>query len=105
MEAIYGSGGTPIKNPPPRNPWSYEKRVPEDGYDPARARKLMAEAGFATGFDTDLWYMPISRPYNPASRRTAEMIADDVSRVGIRARLVTASGATTGPGCRPGPRP
>ena len=90
VEAIYGGGGTAISNPLPRNLWSYDEQGPESRYDPARARKLMAEAGLAAGFDTDLWYMPISRPYNPASRRMAEMMADDLARIGVRARLVTA---------------
>ena len=33
--------------------------------------------------------MPVSRPYNPNGKRIAEMIQADLSKVGIRAKLVT----------------
>jgi dipeptide transport system substrate-binding protein len=33
--------------------------------------------------------MPVSRPYNPNGKRVAEMIQADLSRIGIRTRLVS----------------
>jgi dipeptide transport system substrate-binding protein len=51
------------------------------------AQELMIEAGLAEGFDTDLWYLPVSRPYNPNGRRVAEMIQADLAQLGIRATL------------------
>ena len=90
VHAIYGSSGTPIKNPLPPFLWSYNTAVEDYPLDVPEAQKLMVEAGYEQGLDVDLWYMPISRPYNPDSRRMAEMMADDLARIGIRARLVTA---------------
>ncbi len=33
-----------------------------------------------------LWSMPVQRPYNPNSKRVAEMIQNDWSKVGIKAK-------------------
>ena len=49
----------------------------------------MIEAGLAEGFDTDLWYIPVSRPYNPNGKRVAEMIQADLAIIGIQAKLHT----------------
>ncbi|WP_263064421.1 ABC transporter substrate-binding protein [Dickeya dadantii] len=48
-------------------------------YDPAKAKQLLAEAGYANGFDTDLWAY--------RERDYAEAIIGDLRKVGIRARL------------------
>ena len=58
-------------------------------YDPARARQLLTAAGFANGFDIDLWALPISRPTNPNGQLMAQMIQADWARVGVKARIVT----------------
>jgi dipeptide transport system substrate-binding protein len=89
VEAVYGGAGVPAKNPIPPTLWSYHYALEDYPYDPARAQRLLAEAGFPNGFDTELWYMPVSRPYNPNGRRVAEMIEADLARVGIRLRLLT----------------
>ena len=56
-------------------------------YDPAAAKKLLAEAGYPNGFDTDLWAMPVQRPYNPNARRIAEMMQADLAKIGVRAEI------------------
>src|SRR5690554_862707 len=58
-------------------------------YDPERARELLAEAGYPDGFDTEFWYMPVSRPYYPAPRDVAEAVVSYLGDVGIRATLQT----------------
>jgi peptide/nickel transport system substrate-binding protein len=62
--------------------WPYE-------YDPERARELLAEAGHPNGFSTELWYMPVSRPYYPAPQPIAETMASYLADVGIDAELKT----------------
>jgi peptide/nickel transport system substrate-binding protein len=56
-------------------------------YDPADARKLLAQAGFPHGFSTTLWYMTLPRPYVPEPQRVAEAIQADLRAVGINAKL------------------
>ncbi len=54
-------------------------RVVKYPYDPAKAKALLAEAGYPNGFDTDLWAY--------RERDYAEAILGDLRKVGIRARL------------------
>ena len=51
-------------------------------YDPAAARRLLAEAGLARGFDVDLW---VSQ--TPPYPRVAEAIQSYLAAVGVRAKI------------------
>ncbi|HEX2864594.1 MAG TPA: ABC transporter substrate-binding protein [Deinococcales bacterium] len=74
---------------PPSMDWTYSKKVTDYTFDPEGAKKLLAAAGYPNGFDMDLWYMPVSRPYFPNPKAIAEAMAADLSAVGIRAKLQT----------------
>lgn len=89
IEAVYQGAGRIAKNPIPPTIWSYNDAVRDYPYDPAAARKLLAEAGYADGFETDLWAMPVQRPYNPNARRMAEMIQADWAKVGVKTKIVS----------------
>jgi peptide/nickel transport system substrate-binding protein/dipeptide transport system substrate-binding protein len=58
-------------------------------YNPARARQLLAAAGYANGLEIDLWALPISRPTNPNGLLMAQMIQADWAQIGVKARIVT----------------
>ncbi len=58
-------------------------------YDPEKAKALLAEAGYPDGFDTEFWYMPVSRPYYPNPKDIAEAAASMLSEVGINVELMT----------------
>jgi dipeptide transport system substrate-binding protein len=89
LTAIYQGSGEQAKNLIPPTMWSYNKSVQDYPYDPAKAKALLAEAGFPNGFETTLWAMPVSRPYNPDARRMAEMMQSDLAKVGITAKIVS----------------
>jgi len=89
VDAVYLGNGIPATNPIPPSMWSYNKEVKDYPYDPEGAKKLLAEAGLANGFETDLWYMPVQRPYNPNGKRIGELMQADLAKVGITAKLVT----------------
>ena len=61
-EAVFAGAGTIAKNPLPPTMWSYNDAVKDYPYDPERARKLLADAGLASGFSTDLWAIRCSDP-------------------------------------------
>jgi peptide/nickel transport system substrate-binding protein/dipeptide transport system substrate-binding protein len=58
-------------------------------HDPARAKALLAEAGYAQGFEIDLWALPLARPTNPNGQLLAQMLQADWARIGVRARIKT----------------
>lgn len=89
IRAVYGEAGVPAKNPLPPTMWSYNDEIDPYPYDPERARELLAEAGYANGFETDIWAMPVARPYNPDGRTVAEIIQAQWAEVGVQAEIVS----------------
>lgn len=89
VDAVFQGSGAVAKNPIPPIMWSYNDTVKDYPYDPEQAKKLLAEAGLPNGFETDLWAMPVQRPYNPNARRMAEMMQADLAKVGIKAKIVS----------------
>jgi dipeptide transport system substrate-binding protein len=87
VEAVFLTTGVPAKNPIPPSMWSYNDSVKEDEYNPDAAKKLLAEAGYPNGLETDLWAMPVQRPYNPNAKRIAELMQADLAKVGIKAEI------------------
>ncbi|WP_245593391.1 ABC transporter substrate-binding protein [Azospirillum halopraeferens] len=90
VDAVYRGAGQPARNPIPPTLWAYDDEAQDLPYDPAAARRLLAEAGHADGLAIELWYMPVTRPYMPNAKRVAEMIRADLETVGVTADLKTA---------------
>ena len=80
--AMFGLGRVLGTNIDPLNPYFVDmsKAVPND---PARARALLAEAGYPSGFDAVLKVAP----QYPYTVRTGEVIAQQLAKVGVRVRL------------------
>ncbi|MBD2780205.1 ABC transporter substrate-binding protein [Xenorhabdus sp. 42] len=89
IDAVYQGAGQKAKNLLPPTMWGYNNDIKDYSYDPAKAKELLKEAGFPNGFETDLWAMPIQRPYNPNARRMAEMIQADWAKIGVKAKIVS----------------
>ncbi len=76
-------GASPITGSMVPPAFEFALPIPPDPYDPARAKKLLAEAGYPNGFDGgDLYPWP---PYFSA----AEAINANLAGVGIRTRVRT----------------
>ena len=79
--AMFGLG-TPIGTHfAPHNP-AYVDLTGQSNYDPEKAKALLAEAGFADGFETTLHLPPPSY-----ARRGGEIIAAQLAQVGIKAEI------------------
>ncbi len=89
LDAVFQGAGKIAKNPIPPTIWSYNDAVQDYAYDPDKAKALLAEAGLADGFETDIWAMPVQRPYNPNARRMAELIQADWAKVSVKAQIVS----------------
>ncbi len=89
ISAVYQGAGQPAKNLIPPTMWAYNNDIKDYPYDPAAAKKMLADAGYANGFSTDLWAMPVQRPYNPDAKRVAELMQADLAKVGVQAHIVS----------------
>lgn len=57
-------------------------------HDLEKAEELLAEAGYEDGFDIEFWVMPVSRPYMPDPEKVAEIIQNDLDKIGINTEIV-----------------
>ncbi len=89
IDAVFQGAGKIAKNPIPPTIWSYNDAVTDYEYNVEEAKKLLAEAGLADGFKTNIWAMPVQRPYNPNARRMAEIIQADWAKVGVEAEIIS----------------
>lgn len=88
IKAIYLGNAMEAVNPLPPSIWSYDKSAKPMQQNIAQAKKLLAKAGYAKGFDLTLWTLPITRPYNPNGKKMGEMMKADLEKIGIKAKLI-----------------
>lgn len=79
--AMFGYG-RPIGSHFPPSDQGYVDLTRAYPHDPARARALLAEAGYPNGFTTSIALPPL-----PYARRSGEVIAAQLAEVGVTARL------------------
>ena len=89
VKAVYQGSGTPTAAMVPPALWGHDAGAKPYPYDPAAAKKLLADAGYPNGFKLDLWAIPVVRAYMPNGRRAAEMIQADWAKIGVQANIVT----------------
>lgn len=89
LEAVFQGAGVAAINPIPPTIWSYNEEIVDYPFDPDAAKALLAEAGFPDGFQTNIWAMPVQRPYNPNARRMAEIIQADWAAIGVEAEIIS----------------
>ncbi|WP_434629955.1 ABC transporter substrate-binding protein [Chromobacterium sp. CV08] len=89
LQAVYQGAGQAATNPMPPTQWSYNKSLKDAPYDVAKAKALLAKAGYPNGFEITLWAMPVQRPYNPNAKLMAEMIQADWAKIGVKAKITS----------------
>jgi dipeptide transport system substrate-binding protein len=89
ISAVYLGNATLAKNPIPPSMWSYNEGVKDHEYNPEKAKEFLKKAGLPNGFETELWTLPVSRPYNPAGKKMGELMQADLAKVGIIVKLAT----------------
>ncbi len=89
IDAIYLGNAEIAKNPIPPTIWSYNDAVKDYEYSPEKAKELLKQAGFEKGFETDIWTLPVARPYMPNGKKAGELMQADLAKIGIKAKLVT----------------
>ncbi|WP_342362515.1 ABC transporter substrate-binding protein [Terrarubrum flagellatum] len=89
IEAVYQGTGKQANALIPPSLWSHDDALKPRPYDPAKAKQLLAEAGYPQGFKTVLWAIPVVRAYMPNGRRTAELVQADWAKIGVEATIQT----------------
>ena len=87
VENLYKGTAIVAKNGIPPFMLGYNDDVEDFEYDPDKAIELLEEAGYANGFNTTLWVMPVSRPYMFDPPKIAEAIQSYLAAVGINVEL------------------
>lgn len=88
LKEVYQGAGQKAKNPIPPTMWSYDESATDYEYNPEKAKEMLKAAG-VENLESDLWWMPVQRPYNPNAKRMAEMMQADLAKVGINVKLVS----------------
>lgn len=82
-DRFFGDYGVVASNPIPPVVWGVDESLEFPEYDPDQARELLADAGYADGFETILWPWPPPRAYNPQPVQVAEAIQAYMGEIGI----------------------
>ncbi|MBD2181363.1 ABC transporter substrate-binding protein [Planktothrix sp. FACHB-1355] len=90
VPAFWGNLGTSDPHfTAPSLKWAQSTKITDYKFNPQAAKQLLAQAGYPNGFDLELWYMPVSRPYFPTPKPIGEAFAADLNAIGIRVKLNT----------------
>jgi len=89
IAAIYMNNATAAKNLIPPTIWSYNNSVVDYDYNINKAKELLKKAGFPNGFETDMWTLPVARPYNPNGKKMGELMQADLAKIGIKVKLIS----------------
>jgi dipeptide transport system substrate-binding protein len=88
IDVVFQGAGKVAKNPIPPTIWSYNNATMDDMYDPAASKAALAAEG-VTDLKMEIWAMPVQRPYNPNARRMAELLQEDMAKVGVEVEIVS----------------
>ncbi len=83
IAAAYDNMAEPAVSMCPKTMAGYDKTLIDRARDVTRAKRLLAEAGHADGFETSLWYPDVQRAYLGDPGTTAIQIQQDLKEVGI----------------------
>jgi peptide/nickel transport system substrate-binding protein len=100
VKAFYAFGEAANNSQPP-SLWGHNPNVKAPKFDPAGAKKLLADAGFPNGISEvtfadgtkgplPLYFMPVTRPYNPDGEGIAQAQAKYLADIGVKVELKSA---------------
>ncbi len=86
-KGLYGGATTASQGMPPVL-WGYNKSVDPYPYDAAKAKQLLTEAGFASGFTTEMIVYANPRGYNPiGGAKLGEAVQGYLAKVGVNVKI------------------
>ncbi len=94
IRAIYMNNAQVAINPYPPTLWSSTNDVTIYDYNPEKAKQLLTQAGYPSGFSATLWTLPVTRPFNPNGAKMGVLMQQDLAKVGINVKLQAFDWAT-----------
>ena len=88
VDAIYGGDASVADSPLPVSMWSHLAVIPDSKADPEAAKAALEAAG-VKDLKMKIWVPPVSRTYDPAPKRMAEMIKADLAKAGVTVDIVS----------------
>ncbi|MDE1852614.1 MAG: ABC transporter substrate-binding protein [Thaumarchaeota archaeon] len=86
MKTVYGSTAVQSETlMPPNYPYVTQAFAQAYPYSPDKAKQLLAQAGYANGFSTTLWYSPTQ--YGEAETPFVTLVQQQLAKVGITVTL------------------
>ena len=86
-KTLYQGLAVQLTAPLPSSQWGWDDSLKGYGYDPEKAKKLLADAGYPNGFETELLSYSSPRGYNPAGAELAVAIQGYLAKVGVKANV------------------
>jgi peptide/nickel transport system substrate-binding protein len=86
-KSLFQGLAEPMTAPMPKAQWGFDETLKGYPYDPEKAKKLLAEAGFPNGFEAELLSYSSPRGYNPAGADFAVAIQGYLQKVGVKANI------------------
>ncbi|WP_233711178.1 ABC transporter substrate-binding protein [Lederbergia citrisecunda] len=88
VEGILQGTGEVANSPVPPTVWGHNPNVKNYEHDPAKAKKLLAEAGYPDGFDVTYW-VPESGSGMQQPEAMAAAIQADLAEIGVNVKIQT----------------
>jgi len=87
VDDLYMGTASVAKNGMPPFMLGYNDDIEDYTYNPEKAKRLLAEAGYPDGFEVTLYVMPVSRPYMFDPPKIGEAIQSYLAAVGITVKF------------------
>jgi dipeptide transport system substrate-binding protein len=88
LDAVYQGSGVVADSVLPPDMVGFNKSLKTVKFDPKAAKAAVEKLGLS-GTKVTVWAMPVSRPYNPNGRRTAEILQANLHDIGLDAEIVS----------------